>query len=145
MDRRLLGKLIVSLGLLLLLMNGGPINASEKLDREQIGSLLAGNTVEAYYMREGEQQGLIGRVRLTYRFFRDGGDCAAVGRDCAPYGLNAGDFRRWRWSGPEKDHKKCQDHDAPDSTGSDDRRAWPPYRVGFPGSPRSILDVRVLQ
>ena len=50
----------------------GTIQADNFIGRQNIIDLLSGNTVDAYLVKEGEQQGLTGKVRLKIKLNRDG-------------------------------------------------------------------------
>lgn len=46
--------------------------AGDQLGKKDVVKLLSGNTVYGYYIKEAQQQGLKGRVRLEIKFFDDG-------------------------------------------------------------------------
>lgn len=47
-------------------------SAGDQLGKKDVVELLSGNTVNGYFLKEGQQQGLVGRVRLQIKFFNDG-------------------------------------------------------------------------
>jgi len=48
------------------------VYAGDNLSKKQIRELLSGNTVAGYFLKEGEQAGFTGQVRLKIKFYKVG-------------------------------------------------------------------------
>ena len=49
------------------------VHAGEKLNKSEIIELLSGNTINGYFVKQGEAEGFTGQVRLKIKFFNAGG------------------------------------------------------------------------
>ena len=49
------------------------VNAGDKLGKNEVVELLSGNTINGYFVKQGEAAGFTGQVRLKIKFFNNGG------------------------------------------------------------------------
>ena len=59
--------------LFFILVSSTFVLGGEKLSKQQVTELLSGNTVNGYFVKEGEAAGFTGQVRLKIKFFNNGG------------------------------------------------------------------------